>query len=210
LVGGNIKKNRTKEFNDVVKRVFDIILSGIGLVVSVPVWAISSVAIVMESGGPIFIRQKRIGKGGKIFRILKFRSMDKIAHKESPTNHINNRSERITKAGKFLRATAMDELPQLLSIFCGDMSFVGPRPMHPEELGINGSRYRKMEEIPDFDMRCTIRPGLTGIAQVYKGKYDRFERKIKYDLLYLKKRCFLLDAKLVLLSFFVTLFGRWE
>lgn len=193
-----------------MKRAFDIILSGIGLVISIPVWAISSIAIVMESGGPIFIRQKRIGKGGKIFWILKFRSMDKKAHRESPTNHTNNRSERITRAGKVLRATAMDELPQLLSIFFGDMSFVGPRPMHPEELGINGSRYRKLEEIPDFNMRCTIRPGLTGIAQVYKGKYDRLERKIKYDLLYLKKRSFMLDAKLVLLSFFITLFGKWE
>ena len=208
--GGSIKRNRTRKLNDAVKRVFDVILSGIGLVVSIPVWAISSIAIVMESGGPIFIRQERIGKGGKIFRILKFRSMDKIAHKESPTNHTNNRSERITRAGKILRATAMDELPQLLSIFSGDMSFVGPRPMHPEELGINGSKFKKLEEIPDFDMRCTIRPGLTGIAQVYKGKYDRLERKIKYDILYMKKRCFMLDAKLVLFSFFVTLFGRWE
>ncbi len=164
----------------------------------------------MESGGPIFIRQKRIGKGGKIFWILKFRSMDKIAHRESPTNHKNNRSERITRAGKILRATAMDELPQLLSIFSGAMSFVGPRPIHPEELGINGSRFKKLEEIPDFKMRCTIKPGLTGIAQVYRGKYDRLERKIKYDLLYMRKRCFVLDAKLVLLSFLVTLFGRWE
>ncbi len=164
----------------------------------------------MESGGPIFITQERVGKDKRIFKILKFRSMDKKAHEESPTNHKANRTERITKVGKILRATAMDELPQLLSIFSGDMSFVGPRPIHPEELRINGSRYRKLEEIPDFDMRCTIRPGLTGIAQVYRGKYDRLERKIKYDLLYMKKQSFLLDTKLVLLSFFVTLFGKWE
>ena len=199
-----------KFFNDVVKRACDILLSGIGLVISVPVWAISSIAVVMESGGPIFIAQERVGKGGKIFRILKFRTMDKRAHEESPTNHTGNREERITKVGKILRTTAMDELPQLLSIFLGDMSFVGPRPIHPEELGINGSKYRKLEEIPDFSKRCTIRPGLTGIAQVYKGKYDRLERKLKYDLLYLKKQCFMLDAKLVLLSFYVTLLGEWE
>jgi len=205
-----INTEKTKVPNDVVKRACDVFLSGIGLVVSIPVWVISSIAIVMESGGPIFITQERVGKDGRIFDILKFRSMDKKAHEESPTNHKTNRTERITKVGKILRATAMDELPQLLSIFSGDMSFVGPRPIHPEELRINGSKFKKLEEIPDFDMRCTIRPGLTGIAQVYKGKYDRLERKIKYDLLYLKKRSFLLDAKLVFLSFYVSLFGKWE
>jgi len=205
-----ISTEKTKVSNDLVKRTCDILLSGIGLVISVPVWVISSIAIVMESGGPIFIAQERVGKDRRIFKILKFRSMDKKAHEESPTNHKGNRTERITKVGKILRATAMDELPQLLSIFSGDMSFVGPRPIHPEELRINGSKYRKLEEIPNFNMRCTIRPGLTGIAQVYRGKYDRLERKIKYDLLYMKKQSFMLDAKLVLLSFFVTLFGKWE
>lgn len=199
-----------KFFNDVVKRACDMLLSSICLVISIPVWALSSIAIIIESGGPIFITQERIGKGGKIFRILKFRTMDKRAHEESPTNHRGNWEERITKAGKVLRATAMDELPQLLFIFFGDMSFVGPRPIHPEELKINGSKYKKLEEIPDFNKRCTIRPGLTGIAQVYKGKYDRLERKLKYDLLYLKKQCFMLDTKLVLLSFYVTLSGGWE
>ncbi len=200
----------TKISNNVVKRTCDIILSGVGLIISVPVWVISSIAIVMESGGPIFITQERVGLDKKIFKILKFRSMDKKAHEESPTNHKTNRTERITKVGKILRATAMDELPQLLSILYGDMSFVGPRPIHPEELKINGSKFRKLEDIPDFDMRCKIRPGLTGIAQVYKGKYDRLERKIKYDILYMKKQSFLLDTKLVFLSFFVTLFGKWE
>jgi lipopolysaccharide/colanic/teichoic acid biosynthesis glycosyltransferase len=192
------------------KRVFDIILSGVGLLISVPVWVLSSVSIVMESGGPIFIRQKRVGKGGEIFWIFKFRSMDKSAHEESPSNHRENRNERITKVGKILRATAMDELPQLLSIFRGHMSFVGPRPIHPEELKINGSKYNTLEEIPDFKMRCRIKPGLTGIAQVYRGKYDRLERKVKYDLLYIKNQSFMLDLKLVLLSFYVTFFGRWE
>lgn len=178
--------------------------------ISVPVWVLSSVAIVMESGGPIFIRQERVGKDGEVFYILKFRSMDKIAHQESPTNHRENRHERITKTGKILRATAMDELPQLLSIFKGHMSFVGPRPIHPEELEINGSKYKALEEIPDFEKRCMVKPGLTGFAQVYRGKHDYLERKLKYDLLYIKNQSFLLDVKLVLISFYVTLFGRWE
>jgi len=202
--------NVEKISRSISKRVFDILLSGAGLLISYPVWALSSIAILIESGGPIFIRQKRVGKGGKIFWILKFRSMDRSAHRESPTCHRENRNERITKVGKVLRATAMDELPQLLSIFRGHMSFVGPRPIHPEELTINGSKYKTLEEIPGFEIRCGIKPGLTGIAQVYRGKYDRLERKVKYDLLYIKKQCFMLDLKLVLLSFYVTLFGRWE
>jgi len=202
--------NVEKISRSISKRVFDILLSIAGLLISYPVWAFSSIAIVMESGGPIFIRQKRVGKGSKIFWILKFRSMDKSAHKESPTYRKENKHERITKVGKILRATAMDELPQLLSIFRGHMSFVGPRPIHPEELTINGSKYKTLEEIPGFEMRCRIKLGLTGIAQVYKGKYDRLERKVKYDLLYIKKQCFMLDLKLVLLSFYFALFGRWE
>ncbi len=192
------------------KRIFDVILSGTGLVLSIPVWALSAAAIVMESGGPIFITQERVGKGGKIFKILKFRSMDKKAHKESPTNHTLTREKRTTKIGKILRVTAMDELPQLLSIFKGDMSFVGPRPIHPEELKINGSKYRTLEDIPDFNKRCAVKPGLTGMAQIYRGKDAHLEQKLKYDLLYLKKQCFMLDAKLVMLSFYVTIFGRWE
>ncbi len=164
----------------------------------------------MESGGPIFITQERVGKNGKIFKILKFRSMDKKAHRESPTNHTKNREERITKVGKIMRATAMDELPQLLSIFTGHMSFVGPRPIHPEELQINGSKYRTLDEIPDFEKRCAIKPGLTGMAQIYRGKDEHLEHKLKYDLLYLRKKCFLLDVKLVALSLYVTLLGKWE
>ena len=205
-----ISTSKARVSKGIVKRVCDILLSGIGLVISLPVWAISAIAIIIESGGPIFITQERVGKGGRIFRILKFRSMDKRAHEESPTNHRVNRRKRITKVGKILRATAMDELPQLLSIFFGDMSFVGPRPVHPEELKINGSKYRKLEVIPGFDKRCTIKPGLTGMAQVYKGKYDHLERKLKYDLLYLRKQCLVLDVKLVLLSFHVTFIGKWE
>jgi lipopolysaccharide/colanic/teichoic acid biosynthesis glycosyltransferase len=205
-----ISTDKTKVSTDLVKRACDIFLSGIGLVVSIPLWVISSIAIIVESGGPVLITQERVGKDRRIFKILKFRSMDKRAHEESPTNHKRNKKERITKVGKILRATAMDELPQLLSIFSGDMSFVGPRPVHPEELKINGSKYGKLEEIPGFNKRCTIKPGLTGIAQVYKGKYACLERKLKYDLLYLKKRCFMLDLKLVIFSFYVTLLGKWE
>ena len=193
-----------------LKRIFDTLLSGFFLLISFPIWVLSSIAIIMESGGPVFIKQERVGIDGKIFHILKFRSMDKEAHMESPTEHIENRNCRITKAGEFLRATAMDELPQLLSIFIGKMSFVGPRPVHPKESVISGGKYENLFKVPDFDRRTSIKPGLTGIAQVYAKKDFPIEQKVKYDLLYLKKQSLWLDIKLILLSFWVTFRGKWE
>jgi lipopolysaccharide/colanic/teichoic acid biosynthesis glycosyltransferase len=194
---------------DVLKRLFDVLLSGAGLVLSFPVWVLSSIAIVMESGGPIFIRQRRIGKDGKIFYVLKFRSMGKNTHNGTAMKNRKEYNSHVTKVGKILRATAMDELPQLLSIFRGHMSFVGPRPFHPD-VEIIGSKYSHLNEVPDFPKRTSVKPGLTGIAQIFADKEAKTEHKVKYDLLYIKKRCFMLDVKLVLLSFYVTLLGRWE
>jgi lipopolysaccharide/colanic/teichoic acid biosynthesis glycosyltransferase len=194
---------------DVLKRTFDILLSGVGLVISIPVWALSSITIVMESGGPIFIRQKRVGKNGKTFYVLKFRSMGKNTHNGIAMKNRKEYNSHVTKVGKVLRATAMDELPQLLSIFMGYMSFVGPRPFHPD-VEIIGSKYGYLEEVPDFLKRTLVKPGLTGIAQIFADKEAKTEHKVKYDLLYIKKQCFLLDVKLVLLSFYVTFLGRWE
>lgn len=198
-----------KASKNVSKRIFDVTLSGAGLVLSLPVWAFSAAAVVMESGGPIFIKQKRMGKNGHIFYIFKFRSMGKDTHNGAPMKNKHEYNSHVTKVGKILRATAMDELPQLLSIFKGDMSFVGPRPFHPD-VEIIGSKYEKLEEVPGFTKRTSVRPGLTGIAQIFASKEAKTEHKVKYDLLYIKKQCFLLDVKLVMLSFYVTIFGRWE
>jgi lipopolysaccharide/colanic/teichoic acid biosynthesis glycosyltransferase len=151
-----------------------------------------------------------VGRGGKIFRILKFRSMDKNAHTESPVEHYGEVNNRVTFVGYLLRATAMDELPQLFSIFMGDMSFVGPRPIHPLEIKITGSKYKKLEDVPGFEKRCSAKPGLTGLAQVYATKDIPIEKKIKYDLLYIKKQSFLLDIKLIFLSFLITFKRKWE
>ncbi len=193
-----------------VKRIFDIFLSIVGLIISFPLWVLFSIAVIMESGSPIFIWQERVGRGGNIFKILKFRTMDKNAHRESPIEHTGEKSQRVTFIGKILRATAMDELPQLLSIFLGHMSFVGPRPIHPKEIEITGSRYKNLEDVPGFKRRCSIKPGLTGLAQVYAIKDISIEKKTKYDLLYIKEKSFLLDLKLILLSFFITFRRRWE
>lgn len=198
-----------KTSRDVTKRVFDIFLSGIGLILSFPVWVLSSIAIVMESGGPIFIRQERVGKDGEIFYVLKFRSMGKNTHNGTAMKNRKDYEAHVTRVGKILRATAMDELPQLLSIFRGHMSFVGPRPFYPD-VEIIGSKYKRLEDVPDFPKRTSIKPGLTGMAQIFADKEAKTEHKVKYDLLYIKKQCFMLDVKLVLLSFYVSLAGKWE
>jgi len=170
----------------------------------------SALAIIMESGGPIFIHQERIGKGGKKFNILKFRTMDKYAHKEDPGSHdFAERDSRVTRVGRILRITAMDELPQLFSIFTGDMSFVGPRAVHPTA-GLIGSNYLNMDDIPGFERRNSVSPGLTGLAQIFAMKDDPMESKIKYDLVYIEKQSLLFDMKLFLLSFLVTFQGKWE
>jgi len=115
---------------------------------------------------------------------------------------------RVTRVGRWLRATAMDELPTLLNILKGDMSFVGPRPL-PLRIDVE-SPYRTIEEVPGYEMRSQVRPGLTGIAQVYAPKDVDHETKFRYDKLYVEKMSFWLDLKLIFLSFWVTFRGRWE
>lgn len=187
-----------------LKRPFDIFLSSIGLILSSPLWLMFALAIVIEDGLPIFYQQERVGKDGRIFRILKFRSMIKDAEKHTGAVWATENDPRVTKVGRVLRATAMDELPQLLSIFKGDMSFVGPRPERPELV----NEFTK--KFPDFKKRFAVKPGLTGIAQVY-GQYDTPpQHKLKYDLLYIKRQSFCLDLKLIFLSFYITFRGKWE
>lgn len=187
-----------------MKRLFDIFLSSIGLILSSPLWPLFSLAIKLEDRGPIFYPQERVGKNGRIFKALKFRSMIPDAEKLTGAVWASENDPRVTKVGRVLRATAMDELPQLLSIFKGDMSFVGPRPERPELV----KEFTK--KFPDFQKRFAVKPGLTGIAQVY-GQYDTPpQHKLKYDLLYIKKQSFCLDLKLILLSFYITFKGKWE
>ncbi|HSG05613.1 MAG TPA: sugar transferase, partial [Nitrospiria bacterium] len=117
--------------------------------------------------------------------------------------------ERITKIGRILRATAMDELPQLWNIFCGDMSFVGPRALRPEEIELRG-RAAERGAADRFHLRHQVRPGLTGLAQIYAPRDARRSQKLRYDLLYIRSRTFLLDLRLILLSFWITFRGKWE
>jgi lipopolysaccharide/colanic/teichoic acid biosynthesis glycosyltransferase len=187
-----------------LKRGFDILLSGVGLVVSLPLWAVIALAVKLNDGGPIFYRQERVGKDGRVFTGLKFRSMVPDSDKKWGAVPAAANDPRITKLGRILRATAMDELPQLWSIFRGDMSFVGPRPEWVELV----KKFRV--EIPSFDLRHQVRPGLTGLAQVYGHSETSRRHKLRYDLLYARRQSFCLDIRLMLLSFAVTFSGRWE
>ncbi|MFQ5455182.1 MAG: sugar transferase [Nitrospirota bacterium] len=197
-------KDGTNSIYNLFKRIFDIILSFIGIIFSSPLWIIISLLIVIDDGFPIFYLQKRIGKGGSVFNILKFRSMVKDAESYSGVVWAVENDPRVTKVGRILRATAMDELPQLINILMGDISFVGPRSERPELV----KEFINM--IPNFHIRHLIRPGLTGVAQVY-GRYDTPPRnKLRYDLLYIKNMSFLLDLKLIILSFWITFRGKWE
>lgn len=194
-----------------LKRIFDMFLSLIGIIGSSPLWVIFSSAIIIEDGLPIFYLQERVGKKGRIFKGIKFRSMVKDAEKATgPVQAVEN-DPRVTKVGRILRATAMDELPQLINILRGDMSFVGPRALRPEEREVHGNPDKtRIEDVPGYKERLTVSPGLTGIAQIYLPADAPRQEKFKYDLLYVKRQSFSLDLKLIFLSFYITFKGKWE
>jgi lipopolysaccharide/colanic/teichoic acid biosynthesis glycosyltransferase len=195
---------------EALKRGFDIFVSGSGLIVSSPVWLAVSIAIVAEDGWPVFFNQSRWGRGGRAFSALKFRTMWKDSERERSVQ-AGREDPRITRVGKFLRACAMDELPQLWNIFKGDMSFVGPRALPINEI----QSHEDDRDIPDtairgFRERLAVRPGLTGIAQIFADRDTTRARKFRYDLLYIRRQDFWLDLRLIALSFYISFLGRWE
>jgi lipopolysaccharide/colanic/teichoic acid biosynthesis glycosyltransferase len=191
------------------KRALDVTLSGLGLLVSAPVWALVAAAVKLEDGGPVFFGQARVGLGGRRFRALKFRSMIPVAGANRDQRQAVAGDPRVTRIGRVLRATAMDELPQLWSIFRGDMSFVGPRPLSPGEIEVHGSG-RPIEEEPGFAARCLVRPGLTGVAQIYAARNLSRRFKFRYDRLYIRRQSLWLDLRLIALSFWISASGAWE
>jgi lipopolysaccharide/colanic/teichoic acid biosynthesis glycosyltransferase/VanZ family protein len=194
-----------------LKRPFDITLSFVGLILSSPLWLLFGLLIWLQDRGPVFYRQERVGKNGRIFKALKFRSMIADAEKGTGAVQAVANDPRVTKVGRVLRATAMDELPQLWNIFKGDMSFVGPRALRPHEKEVQGNPdMRAIEDIHGYHQRHAVRPGLTGLAQVYLPGEAPRRKKFHYDLLYIRKRSFWLDLKLIVLSFWITFRGKWE
>ncbi len=177
-----------------LKRTLDIVVSAIMLVVTSPFLLLSAIAIKLYDGGPVFFRQARGTIGGKIFYIHKFRSMIVDAEKDGSPHPAEERDPRITPVGRFLRATRLDELPQLIDILVGDMSLVGPRPERIEHI----KQY--CEEIPEFQYRLKVRGGLTGYAQLY-GKYNTTPYdKLQLDLMYIQNYSFFLDIRLILMT----------
>jgi lipopolysaccharide/colanic/teichoic acid biosynthesis glycosyltransferase len=194
-----------------MKRAFDMALAGAGLMLSAPLWAAFAAAIKLEDGGPVFFTQERVGLGGRTFTALKFRSMRPDAEAATGAIQASERDPRVTAVGRFMRATAMDELPQLWNIFRGDMSFVGPRALRPGEIEADsGGKLTRLEEVPGFEHRIKVRPGLTGIAQVYARRDLPRRQKFRYDRLYVHRGSFALDVRLILLSFWISVLGTWE
>jgi lipopolysaccharide/colanic/teichoic acid biosynthesis glycosyltransferase len=192
-----------------LKRPFDILLSGLMLAMTAPFWGIIALAIKVEDGGPVFYRQERWGRGQSRFQVLKFRTMVPNADQQGVVRQATANDHRITRVGRLLRATGLDELPQVLNIFRGDMSFVGPRALSIEEHTEDGVPLR-YEEVPGFSTRLLVRPGLTGIATIYLPKDASARRKFRADALYVRRFSFWLDLRLVALSFWISLRGKWE
>lgn len=194
-----------------IKRAFDVFLALMGIMLLFPFWFLFGFLIRMEDAGPIFYLQERVGKDGKIFKSIKFRSMIPDAEKNLGPVQARKNDPRITNIGRLLRKTAMDESPQLINIFNGDMSFVGPRALRPMEKEMAGtSGIRDIYQIPGFPKRSGITPGLTGVAQVFASRSLVREEKLKYDLWYLDNMSLGLDIKLMVKSIFITLSARWD
>jgi len=194
-----------------LKRSLDIVLSASMLLLSAPLALPIVLFIKLEDGGPVFYRQKRWGKGGNHFRAYKFRTMVAQSDKEFGILQARENDTRITRVGRVLRAMGLDELPQIINIFRGEMSFVGPRSLAVGEIVKDKKgAIVKYEDIPDFRKRLKVKPGLTGLATIYIPKDSPPEIKFRYDLLYIKRQSFRLDVRLIALSFWISFRGRWE
>ena len=174
-----------------VKRALDVTFSLLGTAVSSPILLAVAAAIKIDSKGPVIFKQERLGKDGKVFEIYKFRSMCVGAEHMGTGQYSFKGDSRITRVGKVIRATSLDELPQFINILKGDMSFIGPRPTltyHPW----------KLEEYTDFQRRrFEVRPGITGLAQVHGRKAIDWNDRIKYDVEYVDNLSFGLDCKIL-------------
>lgn len=190
------------------KRPFDLLIVAAAHVLLAPVWlllwALIPLAVKLGDGGPVFYRQTRVGKDGRTFSVLKFRTMVPDAEREAGAVWASAADPRLTRVGRVLRKTALDELPQVLSIWMGDMSLVGPRPERAE------LHERFVKEFPGFEQRLLVPPGLTGLAQVH-GAYDLSPGdKLRYDMEYVRTMSPRVDVELLIRSVLNTLRGRWD
>jgi len=188
-----------------VKRSFDVLVSLVLLLASIPVMLLAAFAIWIESGRPIFYRQTRVGECGEVFEILKFRSMRVDAEQDGKAQWATKNDTRVTRVGRILRDLRIDELPQIFNVLKGDMSFVGPRPERPAfTSGLSKS-------IPFYRNRLSVKPGITGWAQInypYGASSEDARRKLQYDLYYVKNHSLFLDVVILLQTVNAVLFAR--
>ena len=192
-------------FRTAVKRVFDVVISLALLILALPVLAITAAAIFLETGGPIIYRQDRVGRGGIPFTLLKFRSMRVDAEGDGDARWANRDDDRVTRVGRFLRRSRIDELPQLWNVLKGEMSFVGPRPERPCFVA------ELTQAIPFYAVRQSVKPGITGWAQVrysYTASVTDTATKLRYDLYYVKNHSLLLDVLILIDTVRVVLLGE--
>ncbi len=195
-----ILSGRTYSFYPLVKRGFEIVFSIALLLFTLPVLALTMIAIKLESPGSVFYKQERVGLNGKKFNIIKLRSMRTDAEKNGPQWASRN-DPRVTQVGKFIRKTRIDELPQLINILRGDMSLIGPRPERP----VFTEQFDK--EIPGFTKRLMVKPGLTGWAQVNGGYEATPVEKFELDMYYIRNQSFKIDLKILLRTVWVVVSG---
>lgn len=192
-------------FKDMTKRIFDIVASGLLLLVTLPVVLTTALLIWIESGVPVLYRQERVGEYGRAFNVLKFRSMRKDAERDGVPQWAKKQDDRVTRVGRIIRMLRIDELPQIFNVLKGDMSFVGPRPERPffvKEL---------TQKIPYYPSRHTVKPGITGWAQIrypYGATVDDAMQKLQYDLYYVKNHTMFLDLIILFQTAQTVLFGK--
>ena len=195
---------RFSQSRDVIKRIFDILICLILLIFALPAMMLTAILVFLDDGAPVLFKQVRVGLNGKPFTLYKFRSMRKDAEKDGAQWAQKNDS-RITRVGNFIRNTRLDELPQIYNVLKGDMSFVGPRPERPEFVGDLAS------QIPYFEERHRVKPGLMGWAQLkypYGASAEDAAQKLRYDLYYTKNHSIILDLLIVIQTVEVILLGK--
>lgn len=188
----------TRKLNLFLKRGFDIIASGMGIILLSPFFVLVSVLIKVVMPGPVLFKQVRVGKHKRLFKILKFRTMrvDKAAEN---SHDVSKDAERLTTLGKFLRRTKIDELPQLVNVFIGDMSLVGPRPTFEEQVKQYSKRQMK---------RLDMRPGMTGLAQINGNTALSWDERIRFDIRYVEEFNIMLDIRVLLRTIEVIVMGE--
>ena len=188
-----------------LKRMLDLVVSAAMLVVALPIMVIAAICIFLESGAPIFYRQERVGQRGHVFPMYKLRSMRQDAEKDGKPRWATAKDDRTTSVGRVMRKLRIDELPQIINVFKGDMSFIGPRPERPYFVDT------LVKEIPYYSLRHTIKPGITGWAQVccpYGASIEETTEKLRYDLYYVKNHALFLDLVILLATIEVVFTGK--